>query len=315
MCSSLPYYDRETVKSKLEYPALISRLNLAFQKNNNNPLRSHLKLSDIGNRSSELLLMPAWNNQVISIKIVTIFPDNKELPAISGVILIFDAKTGLPLATIDAGEITAKRTAAASALASSFLSRNNSKRLLILGTGRLVPYLAEAHSYIRDLSTISIWGRDTKKAEKTANSIPDSIKNKCQINVVQNLKEEVVKADIISTATRSTAPLIKKEWISSGTHLDLVGGYRKDMREVDDETIKMASIFVDTKVGVIAEAGDIIQPIEKGIISIKDIKADFYDLCQNKHKGRATREEVTLFKSVGCSLEDIVASSLIVDNL
>lgn len=312
---TLNYYNEEQIAQRLNYPLLLQTLQKAFQSYSQAPARYHHQLNDNAENSPELLLMPAWTDKIISVKLATIFPNNSDLglPTIAGVILLFDGKTGIPLAILDAGEITARRTAAASALASSYLSRSDAKKLLIVGTGRLVSYLAEAHNNVRSLTHIAIWGRDKNKAEQALMTLPVALREQCQCTIVEDLALAAAEADIISTATRSTTPLIKYSWLSSGTHLDLVGGYRPDMREVDDNCVSMASLFADSKEGVLAEAGDFIQPINKGLISASSIKADLYDLCRGLHKGRADDNEITLFKSVGNSLEDLSASSIMIE--
>lgn len=128
---------------------------------------------------------------------------------------------------------------------------------------------------------------------------------------MDQLPDVVPEADIISTATRSTQPLIQGSWLLPGQHLDLVGGYRTDMREVDDDSVRRASIFVDTHEGALTEAGDIVQPIEAGVIEAISISAELSDLCRGRHNGRTDDDEITLFKSVGTAIEDLAAASLV----
>lgn len=256
--------------------------------------------------------MPAWDDAALMIKLVTLCPGNPSngLAANSGVVVLFDGKNGHPLAMLDAGELTARRTAAASALASRYLSREDADSLLIVGTGRLVNYLIAAHMTVRPIKHIRVWGRQSDSAVAAVENIKPVLAAGVSCEAVMDLSSAVYSSDIISAATRATEPLIKGEWFAPGTHLDLVGGYRPDMREVDSHGIQRSIVFADTIEGVLAEAGDIIQPINDGDIGRDHIRAELADLCCCRHKGRANADEVTLFKSVGTAFEDLVAGRL-----
>jgi len=206
------------------------------------------------------------------------------------------------LAVIDGGELTNRRTAAASALASKYLSRSDSKNLLLVGAGGLAPYLIAAHKAVRPIDTIDIWARDEKKAALVAEKVNG--------NVVTDLSQASAQADIISCATLAEKALVHGRNVNEGTHVDLVGAFTPHMRESDDLLIQKASLFVDTRDGVFSEGGDFIQPLNDGVIEEKDIKAELRDLCANTHPGRTTQEEITVFKSVGTALEDLVAGTL-----
>ena len=255
--------------------------------------------------------MPAWESgKSVGVKLVTVSPENgkKDLPAIQGIYILFDGDTGTPKALIEAKTLTARRTAAASALATSYLARPDSTKLTMVGTGVLAPNLIQAHAAVRPIKDVTIWGRDLKKAEDLAKEI-----NNLGFTAYaeENLEKAVSSADIISSATLSKTPLISGSWLKPGQHIDLVGAYRPDMREADDEAIKRSSIFVDTYAGATKEGGDIVIPLQSGILSREDIKADLFDLTQGKHKGRSSVEEITYFKSVGHALEDLAAAQLV----
>ena len=309
------YCDAAQVANGLSYPELIARLRMAFREDTTQPPRNHHYLSSLS-KPAEMLIMPAWNQRAVAVKILTLFEQNSKhgLPVIQGVVVAFDPVRGQPIAIIDAPELTARRTAAASALASSFLSCKDASHLLIIGTGNLVPYLAEAHAVVRPIRRISIYGRDSRKAKETVQNVVRVVGSKIEVALSRELSESARAAHVISTATRSLAPVICYRWLSPGVHLDLVGGYRSDMREADTETIVNASLFADTRQGVLLEAGDVTQPVSKGLITEQDIRADLFDLSRGGHVGRSGEDEITLFKSVGAALEDLAAISLLFEH-
>ncbi|WP_299376731.1 ornithine cyclodeaminase family protein [uncultured Kiloniella sp.] len=302
----------EQVTQSLDYPSLVEALRDAFQSNITVPMRHHHDMEQPnGKRESTLLLMPAWESgKSVGVKLVTVSPENgeKNLPAIQGIYILFDGDTGTPKALIEAKTLTARRTAAASALATSYLARPDSTKLTMVGTGVLAPSLIQAHAAVRPIKDVTIWGRDLKKAEDLAKEINNL---GFTAHAEENLEKAVSSADIISSATLSKTPLISGSWLKPGQHIDLVGAYRPDMREADDEAIKRSSIFVDTFAGATKEGGDIVIPLQSGVLSKEDIKADLFDLTQGKHKGRSSVEEITYFKSVGHALEDLAAAQLV----
>jgi ornithine cyclodeaminase len=260
--------------------------------------------------------MPAWQGgKFVVVKIANIVPGNgpRRMPAVTASVLVFDGTTGEALAILEGGELTAKRTAAASALAASFLARPNARRLLIVGTGRIAGNLISAHATVREYEQISVWGRNPEAARalaKASQGLADTVE------VAPNLKEAVQNADVISCATLAREPLVLGDWLKPGAHLDLVGSYTSEMRESDDQAIRRASaIFVDTFEGALAEAGDLLQPIAAGWFSRVNITGDLASLCRGLHPGRRSADDITLFKSVGTALEDYAAAALVLDGI
>jgi ornithine cyclodeaminase len=260
--------------------------------------------------------MPAWESaqaggefagRFMGVKTVTVFPDNGERgkPAVLGTYVLLSAETGEALAIMDATRLTAWRTAAASALASRKLSRPDATRLLMVGAGALAPFLVRAHSSVRPIRDIALWNRSRPRAEALAATLAQ---HGMKAIIVDNLADAAANADIISTATLSPEPLIRGAWLKPGTHLDCVGAYRPGMRETDDEVVRRARIFVDTRAGAFSEAGDILQPLQSGVIARDAILADLFDLARGTVPGRGAADEITLFKSVGASIEDLAAA-------
>ena len=176
----------------------------------------------------------------------------------------------------------------------------------MVGAGALAPHLIAAHESQRPIRQVEIWNRRPERAETLAAALRNSGH---EVRAVTDLEAAARKADIISCATLSSRPLIGGAWLKPGAHLDLVGAFTPAMRESDDAAAARASIFVDTRAGALKEAGDIVQPLETGVIGEAAIRADLFDLCRGLHPGRTDADEVTLFKSVGTALEDLVAAA------
>lgn len=309
-------YDADAVEAALDPARLVASLRDAFRADISVPLRHHhsIPLGD-GHSDATLLLMPAWDGAApprhIGVKAVTVHPDNpaRGLPSVQGTYLLLDGETGTPTAMIDGPALTARRTAAASALAASYLARRDAARLVVIGTGRLAPELITAHAAVRPITHATIYGRDPAKARAVADAFSGA---PFTVEAVSDLDTAIAHADILSCATTARAPVFDGTWLPAGIHVDLVGGFRPDMREADDNAITRATVFVDTRAGACKEAGDIAAPLASGLLSEADIAADLFDLCRDLHPGRTGDGEITLFKSVGTAIEDMAAAELLV---
>jgi len=304
-------YGPEQTRAALAWEPLLQALREMFHDGCEMPQRHHHTVPVPGAPDATLLLMPAWSvGQFLGVKVLNVFPGNAErgLASIAASYMLMSGTSGEMLALIDGGELTARRMAAASALASSYLSRAGSEHLLIVGTGRLAGNLADAHAAVRPLRRISVWGRHVEKAKDLADSLHVG---DAEIQVVTDLAAAVGKADIVSCATLAHQPLIHGSWLRPGTHLDLVGGFTPEMREADDEAVRRSSVFVDTFTGACSEAGDIVQPLESGALEHTAIEADLFGLVRGQHAGRESDQEITFFKSVGAALEDLAAAVLV----
>ncbi len=302
--------NEEQTRRALPWDALIEALERMFRSGCVVPVRHHHDMEVPGEATAVMLLMPAWvPGEHIGVKILNLFPDNhrRALPTIIGSYLLSSGRTGEMLAMVEGGELTARRTAATSALAARYLSREDSETMLMAGTGRLSLNLMQAHAVHRPLKRFLVWGRNGDKAEATADQ---ARMLGLDAKAVTDLGGAAAEADIISCATLSEAPLIKGEWLRPGTHLDLVGAFKPGMRESDDEAVQRAMVFVDTYAGALKEAGDIVQPLNAGIIGREDIRAELADLVGGRHAGRSGAEDITLFKSVGAAVEDLAGAVL-----
>ncbi len=297
-------------RAALPWGALIEALRTMFREGCEMPVRHHHDVAVPEEASATLLLMPAWQpGQYIGVKMVSVFPGNTDrgLPAIYGSYLLSSGKTGQLLAILDGAELTARRTAAASALAADYLAAKDARRMLMVGAGRLSQNLIEAHASVRPLKEVSIWARDPRKAAATASEI--SIPG-VTVSVADDIEAAAREADIISCATLSSEPLIRGDWLKDGAHLDLVGAFKPSMRESDDRAVQRATLFVDTREGALSEGGDLVQPLKAGLIKAGDLQADLAELASGRHAGRSRTDEITLFKSVGAALEDLAGAIL-----
>ncbi|MCB0613035.1 MAG: ornithine cyclodeaminase family protein [Phaeodactylibacter sp.] len=290
---------------------LIASLRRAFASPCHTPLRHHHDYPIPGEtEKGTLLLMPAWDDgRYFGIKLVAVSPHNRRqgLPTIQGIYTLFETATGTPILQMDAKALTNLRTAAASALASGFLSRAESKTLLMVGTGALAPYLIRAHASVRPIERVLIWGRTLAKAQALAAELSNP---RYSASPAGDLSTAIAEADIISCATLSSKPLVLGRWLKEGQHIDLVGSFKPNMREADDEAIRRALVYVDTMEGALKETGDIVEPIRNGILRPEDIPGDLFSLCRRECAGRQSAEAITLFKSVGHALEDLAAARL-----
>lgn len=295
-------FDRQATRERLPMPALIDALRAAFTAGGEVPPRHSHSVGGAGT----VLLMPAWRDGgYLGIKTINIFPGNAAvgLPALHGVYLLFDARTGVPLAQMDGGEITTRRTVAASALAASFLAPPDARRLLIVGAGRVAALTAEAMRVARPgLDDVAVWARRPEAASALAAQIGG--------RAAPDLETAVREAHIVSCATLAGAPLVHGDWLADGTHLDLVGSFTPAMREADARAFGRARVFVDTE-EALAKSGDVLQAIAEGAFDPAKLKATLAQLCRRERPGRQQGADVTLFKSVGTALEDLAAAELV----
>jgi ornithine cyclodeaminase len=305
---SVRVYSADEVHAALPWAELADALEDAFLAGDTEaPLRHAHEVQ----RDGTLLLMPAWSPLALGVKLVTVMPGAAAHGAatVQASYLLLDRTTGQPRALIDGEALTVRRTAAASALAAQHLARHDARRLLIVGTGRLAPWLAQAHVALQpDLAHVDVWGRNADAAEDVVEQLRDE---GIDAEVALDLRTAVGLADIVSCATTSRQPLVQGAWLREGVHVDLVGGFRRDMRETDDAAVLRARVVVDTYAGALSEAGDLVQPIERGVISREHVVAELAQLLSGEVRGRLSATDITLFKSVGTALEDLAAARLV----
>ena len=326
-------FNAAEVAANLDYPSLINALQQGFAGSFGAPPRQLYALSpDDHNNHNAFAVLPAWTPRYISVKAFTYLPDNGKqgLPSLHSQLMLFARNTGAPLAFFDGVSVTCARTAAVSALAAFHLARPNSQSLLLLGTGNLAMPLLRAHLSIRPLTSIALWGRNRQKAaqllqQASAELLP--LYPALQISLVDDLAKAQSMADIIVAATGSGEPLLFGELIRPGTHVDLLGNHNVDRRECDSKLVQKARVFVDDKNNVLREAGELLLPIAEGCFSPTDIVADLAALCRcgvsspcsvnsntpDLPSARNSNNDITLFKSVGTALSDLLCAALVLE--
>jgi ornithine cyclodeaminase len=306
------FFTSGQVHESLTFGALADAIAAMLRSDPVAPLRHAHALS----ATDTLLLMPAWSDGgegALGVKLVTVMPGNRErnLGTVNAIYVLLDRATGEPRAVIDGEALTLCRTAAASLLAARHLARPDADNVLIVGTGRLAPYMARAHCHERKVTRLRVWGRNGVGAQTLAQMLRDE---GLPAQAVDDLEQAVREADIVSCATTATAPVVHGAWLPPGCHLDLVGGFRRSMREADDAAVARSRVYVDTYAGALAEAADIVEPLERGVIARGDVLGELAELVRGDVPGRTSAAEITLFKSVGTAVEDLAAARLLLGN-
>ncbi len=237
------------------------------------------------------------------VKVATVFPGNVGSPRVNGVVALFDDATGVPRAFIDFHLVTKWKTAGDSLLSASRLARKGSRAVLLVGAGTVARSMVEAYSSIFPEARFTVWNRSAAGAERMAAEVPG-------LAVAQDLKAAVRAADVICTATMSTEPLIKGDWLQPGQHLDLIGAYNPRMREVDDEAMRRGRVFVDSRATTLHHIGELMAPLASGAISEADVVADFYEMGAF---ARRSDVEITIAKNGGGAHLDLMTANYVLE--
>jgi ornithine cyclodeaminase/alanine dehydrogenase-like protein (mu-crystallin family) len=256
-------------------------------------------------RTDTLLTRSAWIDGLgLAVKTATIFPANPGIdrPSINGGFCLYSDRDGTLDAVIDFHLVTKWKTAGDSLLAARLLARPDSRLILIVGAGTVARSLVQAYSAAFPQARFEVWNRSSDGAARLARGLPG-------VTPVPDLEAAVRRADIVASATMTTDPLIRGEWLRPGQHLDLIGAYRSDMREADDAALKRARLFVDNRHTVLDHIGEFKTPLAQGIITRDDVVADYYDLDRFRRDG----DEITLFKNGGGAHLDLMTGRYILD--
>ena len=294
----IPFLEGE---KKLDWPGLIQALSDGHKLP-----KAKIQDTFIYRGGDTLLSRSAWIDSLgLAVKSATVFPDNtyKNIPIVNGAVSLFSDKDGILEASIDFQLVTKWKTAGDSLLAASRLVRKNSRRILIVGAGTVGRSLREAYAVLFPAASFMVWNRSYRKAVLLADDYPDT-------EIAEDLRMAVENSDIVATATMAREPLIKGEWLRPGQHIDLIGAFRPDMREVDDNALLRARLFVDSCDTTIGHIGEIKIPMENGVISRHDLIADYYDFGKFI---RESDEEITIFKNGGGAHLDLMTSKFILD--
>ena len=272
------------------------------------PLRPIMWIPEIG---GALGMMPGYLAGIgaLGLKVVTVFPGNHgtKYDSHQGAVLLFEAKHGQLLAMMDATEITAIRTAAVSGVATRLLSRPESTSLAMLGTGVQARTHLDAMILSRGISTVRVWSRNSENAKRFA--VREARKHGIRVESVASAEDAVAGADIICTTTSAREPILKGEWVGPGTHINAVGSSAAVARELDSDAVKKSRLYVDRRESALNEAGDFLIARKEGAVSEHHIMGEIGELLLKRIDGRGTRDEITLFKSLGLAVEDLAAAN------
>jgi 1-pyrroline-2-carboxylate reductase [NAD(P)H] len=301
----------EEVHAALSYPALVDALQDAFSKEFTMPPRTVFMLDDKEDNTNAFALLPSWNDSIIGVKAFTYFPDNQgpEYKSLYSKIMLFDRAHGEPLALVDGTSVTFWRTAAISGLASRLLSREDSESLLVLGTGNLSTYIIRAQASVRPLKRVMVWGRTPANAQKVVDQMSAELGD-IEFSVVDNIEQACGQADIIVSATASHEPLVMGDWVRPGTHTDFIGNHHATKRECDTALVVKSKVFADSYANCFKEAGEVLVPISEGVFTKEGVVGELIEMCAGTVPLRENDTEITLFKSIGMALCDLVGAGL-----
>jgi ornithine cyclodeaminase/alanine dehydrogenase-like protein (mu-crystallin family) len=309
----MEWIDAASVHAALPYTRLVPALRAMFAEGCNVPPRQVLHWDDGSGAQVTSLVMPAWTTDAAggfyAVKVINIAPGNaaRGLPGLHASVLLHDAATGQPLALLDGDAVTVRRTAAASALAASFLAREDASHLLVVGAGRIAAELPPAMRAVRPITRVSVWAR---RAEASRALVERWRADGFDAQAEPDLPRAVAAADIVSCATLATAPVVHGAWLAPGSHLDLIGSFTPQMIEADDDCFRGADLYVDTD-EALRKSGDLLGPLARGVFAAKDVRGTLESLTRGSAPERSEAVRRTVFKSVGSALEDLCAARLV----
>ncbi|MCO5106270.1 MAG: ornithine cyclodeaminase family protein [Burkholderiaceae bacterium] len=306
-------FDAQATRDALPFGRLVAALRAMFAAGCEVPPRHAHEIAAPDGSALTSLIMPAWTARHYGIKTVNVAPGNaaRGLPGLHAVYLLFDAVTGVPLALLDGSVITSRRTAAASALAASWLAREDARHLLVVGAGAVARLLPTAYRTVRPIERVTVWARRGEAAQALAAELRAQ---GFEAAAAADLGAAVAQADIVSCATLAAEPIVRGRWLRAGSHLDLIGSFTPGMREADDDCFAGAALYVDTD-EALQKSGELLGPLSRGVFARADVRGTLAALARGEAPGRRDREARTVFKSVGTALEDLAAATLVYETI
>jgi ornithine cyclodeaminase/alanine dehydrogenase-like protein (mu-crystallin family) len=304
------FIDREEVGRRLTYEVCIPLVRdamIAFSRGETRQLlRSIIALSE--GRLFGVMPGAMGAHAPFGAKLISVFPENSSrgIQSHQGLVILFDPETGAPVCVVHAGEITAIRTAAASAVATDALARKDARRLAILGYGEQAATHARAISKVRDLESISIWGRSLDRARAFAERMQAELS--VPVSSSGTVEEAIAEADIVCTVTSAAEPILKGKWVRPGTHLNLVGSSHAGPAEVDNDLVVCSRFIADSREGVINQGAEFLRAKTAGLIGDDHIVAEIGQVLAGEIEGRRWAEEITVYKSLGHIVQDLVTA-------
>jgi len=305
----MKYFDMKAIQTALPYPLLVEALAQGLQQFAQTPARSFFSPNQ---DASCVMIMPAWRpHQMMGVKLVSVWPENnaKGESAVSAVYVVISCLDGRPLAVLDGTELTLRRTAAAAALAAKRLARENSETLAVLGTGSLSVPLVQAHTDTMRLKNVLVWGRQFHKTQRVVKQLKEL---GIEVRAMGDLEETLALSDVVAVATTATEPFLKADWVKPGTHISLVGAFTPQMAEAEPVLMARSQLFADCRASVLEKGGEVFQAIKQGLVLDSDIIADLAELtAQSDRNWRHDGQAITVFKSVGFALLDLIAAEVV----
>jgi ornithine cyclodeaminase/alanine dehydrogenase-like protein (mu-crystallin family) len=304
------FIDREEVARRLTYEMCIPLVRdamIAFSKGETRQLlRSIIPLAD--GRMFGVMPGAMGGHAPFGAKLISVFPENfaRGIQSHQGLVILFEPETGAAVCVVHAGEITAIRTAAASAVATEALARPDARRLAILGYGEQATTHARAISKVRDLKSISIWGRSPERARALAERLQAELG--LPVAAAETVEEAVAAADIVCTVTSASEPILKGSWVRPGTHLNLVGSSHAGPVEVDSDLVVRSRFIVDSREGVLNQGAEFLRAKAAGLIGDDHIMAEIGQVLSGEVEGRRSIEEITVYKSLGHIVQDLASA-------
>ena len=305
----MKYFDTKAIQTALPYQLLVEALAQGLQQFAQTPARSFFSPNQ---DASCVMIMPAWRpHQMMGVKLVSVWPENnaKGESAVSAVYVVISCLDGRPLAVLDGTELTLRRTAAAAALAAKRLARENSETLAVLGTGSLSVPLVQAHTDTMRLKNVLVWGRQFHKTQRVVKQLKEL---GIEVRAMGDLEETLALSDVVAVATTATEPFLKADWVKPGTHISLVGAFTPQMAEAEPVLMARSQLFADCRASVLEKGGEVFQAIKQGLVLDSDIIADLAELtAQSDRNWRHDGQAITVFKSVGFALLDLIAAEVV----
>ncbi len=305
----MKYFDTKAIQTALPYQLLVEALAQGLQQFAQTPARSFFSPNQ---DASCVMIMPAWRpHQMMGVKLVSVWPENnaKGESAVSAVYVVISCLDGRPLAVLDGTELTLRRTAAAAALAAKRLARENSETLAVLGTGSLSVPLVQAHTDTMRFKNVLVWGRQFHKTQRVVKQLKEL---GIEVRAMGDLEETLALSDVVAVATTATEPFLKADWVKPGTHISLVGAFTPQMAEAEPVLMARSQLFADCRASVLEKGGEVFQAIKQGLVLDSDIIADLAELtAQSDRNWRHDGQAITVFKSVGFALLDLIAAEVV----
>jgi len=304
------FIDREEVAQRLTYEKcipIVREAMIAFSKGETKQLlRSIIPLSE--GRLFGVMPGALGASAPFGAKLISVFQDNfaKGIQSHQGLVILFDPETGAPVCVVHAGEITAIRTAAASAVATDAMGRKDARRLAILGYGEQAATHTRAIGKVRELESIVVWGRSRARAEAFAERMRMELD--VPMTSAASVEEAVAKADIVCTVTAASEPILKGDWVQPGTHINVVGSGFAGPAEVDNDLVVRSRFIADSREGVLRQGAEFLRAKAAGLIGDDHILAEIGQVLAGEIEGRRSAEEITVYKSLGHVVQDLASA-------